>query len=127
MSKSEELNNALHKQREAERAGKKRPLFAASLVGGASLRECEAILKEGRDAAATAYNSLMQKVPSQQKETLIPVTLDFSQDFAFHRDFKTRYASTAALRRRGLASSRQKHFLGGVFHRYAKGVNETGN
>lgn len=117
-SRAEQLNIDLHRHREKQRTGQERPRFASGFVG-ADLQQAENTLRESRDQAAATYQNTMKSKVSAQDSLPID-TLNFSQEFALHRDFKARYASTPALRRRGLASARQKHGLGRVFHRYIK-------
>lgn len=115
---SKALNTDLLKHRQKQIDGGARARFAVDFLGD-SFREAETALRESRDKAATTYKELLDKPLKQIAPRVSGVTLNFSQNYALHRDFRCRYASAPALRRRGAASARQKHYLGHLFHSYA--------
>jgi hypothetical protein len=118
MIESEKMNVLLHDHREQMRLGKTRSQFASELLGD-SFRTQDATNRSSRNDMGQKMKETFDKPPGTQ----VSLTLDsfnFSQEFALHRDFRSRYASTPALRRRGVASARQKHFIGRVFHKYVQ-------
>lgn len=119
MSQAKPLNQNLFTHREAQRAGQQRARFAPSFIGGINLRECERILKESRNEYAVKYKEAHEK-PLSKQDNLPIDTLNFYQEFAIHRDFRSRYCSPRSLRIRAANSTRQTHMLGCLFHDYAK-------
>ena len=116
-STAQTMNETLLTQRENARLGKTGPQFASELLEGGSLRVVETELKKARDASAKTFANEYKK-PGGKQDSLTNKTVAFHQDFALHRDFKVRYATTDAIRRKGVHSSRQKHYLASVFHQY---------
>lgn len=118
-STAKAYNDTMLVEREAQRAGTKRANFTPELIQeGGSLSETEAALRTARDASAKVAYTEIRK-PLQEQTGLANKLAVFNQDFALHRDFRNRYCTTAHLRRKGYASSRQKHFLGSTQHNFA--------